>query len=132
MFPKTSNILVVDDMKTVRKLVTMALKEAGFQNVVEATNGSEAWTLIGQKTKFDLIISDWNMPEMTGLDLLKKVRSTPECSDVPFIMLTAESESQQVLAAVQAKVNNYIVKPFTPTQILEKMSATYAKVKAAA
>jgi two-component system chemotaxis response regulator CheY len=131
MFPKETKFLVVDDMKTVRKLLSMALKENGFSNISEASNGVEAWNLLNSEGNFEVIISDWNMPEMTGLDLLKKVRETPNFAKLPFIMLTAESESQQVLAAAQAKVTNYVVKPFTTAQILEKLAAAYNKAKAA-
>lgn len=131
MFPKETKFLVVDDMKTVRKLLSMALKENGFSNISEATNGVEAWNLLNSEGNFEVIISDWNMPEMTGLDLLKKVRETPNFAKLPFIMLTAESESQQVIAAAQAKVTNYVVKPFTTAQILEKLAAAYNKAKAA-
>jgi len=130
MFPKETKILVVDDMKTVRKLVSMALKENGYANITEAENGVDAWNKLNAQPDFGVIISDWNMPEMTGLDLLKKVREAPPFSKLPFIMLTAESESQQVLAAVQAKVTNYVVKPFTNVQILEKLTAAYNKSKA--
>lgn len=131
MFSKEAKFLVVDDMKTVRKLVTMALKENGFANVFEAANGVEAWNLLNSESNIEVIISDWNMPEMTGIELLKKVRETPNLAKLPFIMLTAESESQQVIAAAQAKVTNYIVKPFTTAHIMEKLTATYNKVKAA-
>lgn len=129
MFPKETKFLVVDDMKSVRKLVILALKENGYSNVVEAGNGAEAWQTLTTQGDFGIIISDWNMPEMTGLDLLKKVRENPVTSTLPFIMLTAESESQQVLAAAQAKVSNYLVKPFTVANILDKLNATYAKMK---
>lgn len=127
MFTKETKILVVDDMMTVRKLVRMALKDNGFSNIVEAQNGNEAWQMLTKEKDYGLVISDWNMPELKGIDLLKKVRETPEIEKLPFIMLTAESESSQVLLAVQYKVSSYLVKPFTAAQVLEKLSVAYKK-----
>jgi len=127
MWPKETKMLVVDDMKTMRRLVMIALKDQGYTNVVEAANGLEAWNTLNAQPDFGVIISDWNMPEMTGLEFLKKVRETPNFAKLPFIMLTAESESQQVLLAVQAKVTSYIVKPFTNVQVMEKLTAAYGK-----
>jgi two-component system chemotaxis response regulator CheY len=130
MFDAGINILVVDDMMTMRKIVINGLKKIGFSKFVEADDGATAWPLIEESVtgdKFDLIISDWNMPQLTGLELLKKVRATPGLEEVPFLMVTAEAEQKAVLEAVQEKVSNYIVKPFSPEVLKEKLELVYKK-----
>lgn len=132
MFSGDIEILVVDDMSTMRKLVQKSLRDIGYSKVTEALEGDDAWKkLCSGEKKFDLIISDWNMPKMTGLDFLKNVRASDQFKNIPFIMLTAESESPQVLEAIKAGVSSYIVKPFTAMQLREKMKAVYEKQKAA-
>lgn len=115
-------ILIVDDYRTMLKIVRSLLQQLGFKNVDEATDGQSAYDLICQK-EYGLVISDWNMQPMTGLDLLKKVRSDPKTAKLPFIMVTAEAKAENVVAARQAGVNNYIIKPFTQAVLQQKMSA---------
>lgn len=112
------SILVVDDYQTMIRIIKNLLKQLGFSNVDEATDGAAALQKIGAKP-YGLIISDWNMEPMTGLDLLKKVRG--EGNKVPFIMVTAESKTENVMAAREAGVNNYIVKPFNADTLKTKL-----------
>lgn len=122
---KNMNVLVVDDYQTMIRIIKNLLKQLGFNNVDEATDGTMAFDMIAKK-KYGLIISDWNMEPMSGLDLLKKVRSTADndnISKVPFIMVTAESKTENVIAAKQAGVNNYIVKPFNAETLKTKITA---------
>lgn len=134
MFAPTTKVLVVDDMRTMRKLVIGALATANLKTVVEAENGQDALAQVekahAEGAPFGLIVSDWNMPVMTGIDFLKKVRAhaEPNVKKTPFLMVTAEAEQKNIIEAVQAGVNNYIIKPFTPAQILDKLTAIYAKV----
>ena len=116
---KTINVLVVDDYVTMIRIIGNLLKQLGFINIDQATNGKAALEKIGAKP-YGLIISDWNMEPMTGLDLLKEVRS--KGSKVPFIMVTAESKAENILAAREAGVNNYIVKPFNADALKAKLS----------
>ncbi len=113
-------ILIVDDFATMRRILKNILKQLGFSNVTEADDGTTALDLL-KASSFDLVISDWNMPKMTGLDLLKQIRSMPETKNLPFLMVTAEAQKQNVIEAVQAGVSNYVVKPFTADQISEKL-----------
>ncbi|WP_027358014.1 chemotaxis response regulator CheY [Desulforegula conservatrix] len=113
-------ILCVDDFATMRRILKNILKQLGFNNITEADDGTTALEEL-KKSHYDLIISDWNMPKMTGLELLKTIRSTPEFKDIPFLMVTAEAQKQNVIEAVQAGVSNYVVKPFTAEAIAEKL-----------
>jgi len=113
-------ILVVDDFATMRRIVKNVLKQIGFTNITEADDGTTALEQL-KSGSFDLIISDWNMPKMTGLDLLKTVRGMDEYKNIPFLMVTAEAQKQNVVEAVQAGVSNYVVKPFTADQLTEKL-----------
>jgi two-component system, chemotaxis family, chemotaxis protein CheY len=113
-------VLVVDDFTTIRRVTRNILRDLGFEAIYEAEDGDVATRILGTK-KVDLIISDWNMPKMTGLELLKWVRSHSETQDIPFLMVTAENEKQKVVDAVKAKVNQYIVKPFTAAILAEKL-----------
>lgn len=117
-------ILIVDDFATMRRIMKNILKQIGFSNIIEADDGTTALAEL-QKTSVDLIISDWNMPKMTGLDLLKTVRTTPELKDIPFLMVTAEAQKQNVIDAVQAGVSNYVVKPFTAEAISDKLKKIF-------
>ena len=119
-------ILIVDDFATMRRIMKNILKQLGFANIIEADDGTTAFEEL-KKTAVDLIISDWNMPKMTGLDLLKKVRSTDDLKDIPFLMVTAEAQKQNVIDAVQAGVTNYVVKPFTAEAISEKLEKIFGK-----
>jgi two-component system chemotaxis response regulator CheY len=107
---KHIRIMVVDDFATMRKVIRNLLKQVGYENIVEAEDGVVALKTLKSK-KIDLVISDWNMPNMTGIELLKAVRADEELSATPFLMVTAEALQDNVIAAVKAGVNNYIVKP---------------------
>ena len=117
---KNTQILIVDDYKTMLRIIRNLLKQLGFENVDEATDGQDALTKL-RRGNFGLVISDWNMAPMTGLDLLKEVRADPRLKDTPFIMITAESKTENVTAAKQAGVSNYIVKPFNAETLREKI-----------
>ena len=117
-------ILVVDDFQTMRRIVRGVLKGLGFTNIVEADNGLRALEVL-KGEKIDFIVSDWNMPGMSGVELLKAVRASEEWKDLPFLMVTAEGKSQQVLEAVKNRVNNYVVKPFTPATLEEKIKKIF-------
>ena len=118
------NILIVDDYKTMLRIIRNLLKQLGFNNVDEATDGSMALQKLRDKD-YGLVISDWNMEPMTGYELLKQVRSDPSLSLTPFIMVTAESKTENVIAAKQAGVNNYIVKPFNAETLKTKIHAVF-------
>jgi len=120
MVDKNMRILVVDDALTMRRIVINLLRQLGFTNMNEADDGTTAWDKLHSET-FDLIISDWNMPKMTGIDLLRKIRADGKYSQLPFIMVTAEGKRENVIAAVQAGVSNYIVKPFNAATLKEKL-----------
>ena len=121
---KNMNVLVVDDYKTMLRIVRNLLKQLGFNNVDEATDGSIALQKLRDK-KYGLVISDWNMEPMSGLQLLKEVRADSRLSDVPFIMVTAESKSENVVAAKEAGVTNYIIKPFNAETLKQKLTAVF-------
>jgi two-component system chemotaxis response regulator CheY len=118
----TMPILVVDDYKTMIRIIRNLLKQIGFENVDDAADGQEAYEKM-QKNKYGLVISDWNMEPMTGYELLQKVRADESMKSTPFIMVTAESKTENVVAAKKAGVNNYIVKPFNAGTLKAKMSA---------
>ncbi|HLU92401.1 MAG TPA: response regulator [Pedomonas sp.] len=113
-------ILIVDDYKTMLRIVHNLLKQIGFENIDEATDGSMALSKMRRK-KYGLVISDWNMEPMTGYELLKEVRADAELKATPFIMVTAESKTDNVIAAKKAGVNNYIVKPFNAQTLKQKL-----------
>lgn len=121
----TMQILVVDDYNTMIRIIRNLLKQLGFENVDEASDGSSALERLRGK-KYGLVISDWNMEPMTGYDLLKEVRADPELKTTPFIMVTAESKTENVIAAKKAGVNNYIVKPFNAQTLKTKIDAVFA------
>ena len=114
-------ILIVDDYKTMLRIIRNLLKQLGFDNVEEATDGSMALTKLRDKG-FSLVISDWNMEAMTGIQLLREVRADSKLKDLPFIMITAESKSENVIAAKEAGVSNYIVKPFNAATLKQKLT----------
>lgn len=124
-------ILVVDDMSTMRKVVKNMLGQMGFKNVIESDDGKNALPLIQNAYQtgdpFEFIISDWNMPGMTGLDLLKTLKASDEYKDVPFLMVTAEAEQGSVMIAVKAGVSNFIVKPFSAQILREKIEKIFIK-----
>lgn len=128
-FEPTMKTLVIDDMMTMRKIITKMLKSIGFTNIQEADDGATAWPMIeaaaaaGQPYEF--IVSDWNMPKMSGLDLLIKIRATEGIKDTPFLMVTAEAEQSNVVKVVQAGVSNFVVKPFKPATLKEKIQKIF-------
>ncbi len=117
-------ILIVDDFATMRRIVKNILTQLGFKNTIEADDGTTAMDVLKQQ-KIDLIVSDWNMPKMTGLDLLKAVRSDANLNATPFIMVTAEAQQDNIILAVKAKVSQYIVKPFTADTLSEKITKIF-------
>lgn len=117
-------ILVVDDFSTMRRIVKNILKQIGFSDIDEAENGQVALSKLNDNS-YDLVVSDWNMPEMTGIELLKAVRATDGIKDIPFLMVTAEAKKENVVEAVKAGVNNYIVKPFTAEVLQEKIEKIF-------
>jgi two-component system chemotaxis response regulator CheY len=116
------NILIVDDYKTMLRIIRNLLKQLGFNNVDEATDGSMALQKLRDKD-YGLVISDWNMEPMTGIQLLREVRADSKLKNLPFIMITAESKTENVVAAKEAGVNNYIVKPFNAATLKTKLSS---------
>ncbi len=112
--------LVVDDSLTMRRIVVNALKAIGYDSFIEAADGKEAFGKL-QTEGADFVISDWNMPEMNGLELVKTIRTSTEFSDLPVLMVTTRGNKDDVIEAMQARVNNYIVKPFTPQALKEKL-----------
>ncbi len=119
-------ILVVDDFSTMRRIIKNILRQLGYSNVEEADDGTTAWDVLN-RGGIDFIISDWNMPKMTGIELLRKVRGSEEYADMPFLMVTAEAQQENVIEAVQAKVSNYIVKPFTADTLADKINKIFGK-----
>ena len=120
------NILIVDDYKTMLRIIRNLLKQLGFNNVDEATDGSMALQKLRDK-EYGLVISDWNMEPMTGIQLLREVRADAKLKALPFIMITAESKTENVIAAKKAGVNNYIVKPFNAQTLKTKIEAVFAE-----
>ncbi len=112
--------LVVDDSPTMRRIVTNALKEIGYEDVAEAEDGEDAVTKL-ESHSFDFLVTDWNMPNMNGLELTQHVRSHETYGDMPILMVTTRGMKEDVMAAMQARVNNYVVKPFTPDVLREKI-----------
>ena len=119
---RSTNVLIVDDYKTMLRIIRNLLKQLEFDNVEEATDGQEALAKL-RAGSFGLVISDWNMQPMTGLDLLKEVRADARLKDTPFIMITAESKTENVIAAKVAGVSNYIVKPFNAETLKAKIAS---------
>lgn len=122
---KNMRILVVDDFQTMRRIIINLLRQLGFVNVVEAADGAEAWARVQEDGDIQFIVSDWNMPNMTGYEFLKHVRASEAYKHLPFIMVTAEGKRENVIAAVQAGVSNYIVKPFNAATLKEKMTKVF-------
>lgn len=118
-------VLVVDDFATMRRIIKNILLQLGFKNIIEADDGTTAWEILEKGEPVDLIISDWNMPKMTGIELLKKVRSDDRFKDLPFLMVTAEAQKENIVEAVKYRVSQYIVKPFTPETLKEKLEKIF-------
>lgn len=118
-------VLVVDDFSTMRRIVKNILRQLGFNNVVEADDGTTAWEILN-KDHIDFIVSDWNMPQMTGIELLRKVRASEQFGNLPFLMVTAEAQQENIIEAAQARVSNYIVKPFTAETMKQKIDKIFS------
>jgi two-component system chemotaxis response regulator CheY len=125
---KKIKILVVDDFATMRKVIRNLLKQSGYEDIAEAEDGVTAMNVL-KSTKIDFVISDWNMPNMTGIELLRAVRSDNDLCAMPFLMVTAESLKENVVEAVKAGVSNYIVKPFTAEVLGEKIEKILENIK---
>ncbi|MCL6620828.1 MAG: response regulator [Syntrophobacterales bacterium] len=123
-------VLVADDFATMRKIVRNILKQIGFEDIVEAEDGTTALQIL-KNEKIGLVVTDWNMPNMSGLELLQHIRKNPDTAKVPVLMVTAEGLKENVLEAVKAGVNNYVVKPFTAEVLQEKIEAIFRKLAAA-
>jgi two-component system, chemotaxis family, chemotaxis protein CheY len=125
---KKMPILVVDDFSTMRRIVKNSLRQLGFENLTEAEDGQIAYSKL-QNSEFKFIVSDWNMPNMMGIDLLRAVRGNEKLKNIPFMMVTAESQKENVIEAAKAGVSNYIIKPFTVDTFEQKMSQIFERLK---
>ncbi len=128
---KDMKILVVDDFSTMRRIIKNLLRDLGFCNTTEADDGTTALPML-QKGGFDFLVTDWNMPGMQGIDLLRAIREDPNISALPVLMVTAESKREQIIEAAQAGVNGYVVKPFTAQTLREKIDKIFERLDAAA
>jgi two-component system chemotaxis response regulator CheY len=124
-------ILIVDDFSTMRRIIKNLLRDLGFNNTAEADDGSTALPIL-QSGSFDFLVTDWNIPGMTGIDLLKAVRADAKLSKLPVLMVTAEQKRDQIIEAAQAGVNGYIVKPFTAITLKEKIDKIFERLEATA
>jgi two-component system chemotaxis response regulator CheY len=122
-------ILIVDDFSTMRRIIKNLLRDLGFTNTDEADDGHSALPML-QSGKFDFLITDWNMPGMTGIELLKSVRADDKIASLPVLMVTAEAKREQIIEAAQAGVNGYVVKPFTAAALKEKIEKIFERVEA--
>lgn len=118
--------LVVDDFSTMRRIITNILKQCGVEDITEADDGDVALKMI-QSEKYDFIVSDWNMPKMQGIDLLRKIRENPELKHLPFLLITAEAKKENIIAAAHAGADGYIVKPFNQATLYEKLEKIFHK-----
>ena len=126
MADKNLRILVIDDFPTMRRIVRNLLKELGFTNVEEAEDGKQALEFLNQGS-FELVISDWNMPNLDGLEMLRRVRANPATATLPVLMVTAEAKKENIIAAAQAGASGYVVKPFTAAVLEEKLGKVFEK-----
>jgi len=120
-------ILVVDDSSTMRRIIKNTLARLGYKDVIEGADGIEAWDALQNNPDTEVVITDWNMPNMNGLELVKKIRAEERYKDMPIIMVTTEGGKKEVIIALKAGVNNYIVKPFTPQVLKEKLQVVLGK-----
>ena len=125
---KEMKILIVDDFSTMRRIIKNLLRDLGFDNTSEADDGKTGLPML-QKGGFDFLVTDWNMPGMSGIDLLKAVRADDALKEIPVLMVTAESKRDQIVEAAQAGVNGYIVKPFTATTLKEKIDKIFGRLE---
>ena len=116
-------LLVVDDSSTMRRIIKNTLARLGYKDILEGEDGVQGWNQMDSNPDIDILITDWNMPEMNGLELVQKVRADDRFTDIPIIMVTTEGGKAEVITALKAGVNNYIVKPFTPQVLKEKLGA---------
>lgn len=130
MIDTSLKVLVVDDMSTMRRIIKNVLKQIGFSDMIEAENGQDALNKL-KAGDIGFIVSDWNMPVMQGIDLLRAVRADAELKHLPFLMVTAEAQKDNIIEAVQAGVSNYVVKPFTAEALQEKLEKIFAKTQPA-
>ena len=130
MPPSAIKILVVDDFPTMRRIVKTLLKQIGYPDLLEAEDGAKALATLKENASIGMVVSDWNMPNMTGLELLKAVRADPKLKHLPFLMVTAEAEKENIVEAVKSGVSNYIVKPFTAELLKDKMDKIFAAERA--
>ncbi|MGX5673578.1 MULTISPECIES: chemotaxis response regulator CheY [unclassified Thermomonas] len=128
---KGIRILIVDDFSTMRRIVKNLLNDLGFTNTAEADDGTTALVEL-QKAKFDLVVTDWNMPGMPGIDLLKAIRADESLAKIPVLMVTAEAKREQIIEAAQAGVNGYIIKPFTAATLEDKLVKIFERMEKAA
>ena len=128
MADQNMKFLVVDDFSTMRRIVRNLLKELGFSNVQEAEDGVQALNML-RKDKYDFVVSDWNMPNMTGIDLLRNIRGDAELKHLPVLMVTAEAKKENIIEAAQAGASGYIVKPFTATTLDEKLQKIFSTMQ---
>ena len=126
MIDENMKVLIVDDFASMRRIVKNTLKQIGFKNILEADDGTTALAMLKEQ-KIDLVLADWNMPKMSGLELLKTVKKDDALKTIPVLMVTAEAQKENVIEAIQAGVSNYIVKPFTPDSMKQKLEKTLAK-----
>ena len=124
---KSMKILVVDDFSTMRRIIKNLLKDVGFSNIQEADDGSTALPML-QQGDFDFVVTDWNMPGMQGIDLLRAIRADDKLKHLPVLMVTAEAKKEQIVAAAQAGVNGYVVKPFTAATLKEKLDKIFERL----
>ena len=122
LFRPDLKILVVDDFPTMRRIVKTLLRQNGFNDFTDAEDGDKAYQSLKEQGDIELIVSDWNMPNMTGLEFLKTVRADPKFKHLPFLMVTAEAEKENIIEAVKSGVSNYVVKPFTAQTLKEKLT----------
>ena len=122
---ESTRFLVVDDFSTMRRIVRNLLKELGFVNVQEAEDGVEALKKLSGGDMFDFVVSDWNMPNMTGIDLLREIRKDPKLKHLPVLMVTAEAKRENIIEAAQAGASGYVVKPFTAATLDEKLKKIF-------
>ncbi|MEX2552254.1 MAG: chemotaxis response regulator CheY, partial [Actinomycetota bacterium] len=127
MANKNMSILVVDDFPTMRRIVRSLLKELGFTNVEEAEDGQDALNRL-KAGSFDFVVTDWNMPNLDGLEMLKQLRADEEYKNLPVLMVTAEAKKENIIAAAQAGASGYVVKPFTSATLEEKLNKIFEKL----
>ncbi len=130
MADPNTRFLIVDDFSTMRRIVRNLLKELGYSNIDEAEDGSQGLAMLRRQT-FDFVVSDWNMPNMDGLEMLKHIRADPKLAKLPVLMVTAEAKKENIIAAARAGANGYVVKPFTATILDEKLNKIFEKLEKA-